>query len=197
MAFEEIKKVLEAKGYKVATFETAAEATAYMSKEIQNTTVGIGGSVTVNEMGLYDALVASNNEVHWHWVGGMEELPKEDEAEIYITSVNGMAETGEIINIDGIGNRVCSSIYGHKKVYFVVGRNKLAPTYDEALWRARNIAAPKNAQRLGRKTPCAVKADRCYDCKSPERICRALTVLWQATTNSNMEVVLINEDLGY
>ncbi len=85
---------------------------------------------------------------------------------MYITSVNGMAETGELINIDGNGNRVASSLYGHKKVWFIVGRNKLAPTYEEALWRTRNIAAPKNAQRLGRKTPCAVHGDRCYDCKS-------------------------------
>ena len=111
--------------------------------------------------------------------------------------INGIAETGEIINIDGAGNRVASAIYGHKKVWIVAGKNKLAPTYDEALWRARNIAAPKNAQRLHAKTPCAVKADHCYDCKSPGRICRALTVLWGAMMGSDMEVVLVNEDLGY
>ena len=74
-------------------------------------------------------------------------------ADMYITSVNGMAETGELINIDGNGNRVASSLYGHKKVWFIVGRNKLAPTYEEALWRARNIAAPKNAQRWAGKRP--------------------------------------------
>ena len=118
-------------------------------------------------------------------------------ADMYITSVNGMAETGELINIDGNGNRVASSLYGHKKVWFIVGRNKLAPTYEEALWRARNIAAPKNAQRLGRKTPCAVHGDRCYDCKSPERICRGMVVLWEAVANMEMEVVLIDQDLGY
>ena len=118
-------------------------------------------------------------------------------SEHYLLSANGIAETGEIINIDGAGNRVASAIYGHKKVWIVVGKNKLAPTYDEALWRARNIAAPKNAQRLHAKTPCAVKADHCYDCKSPGRICRALTVLWGAMMGSDMEVVLVNEDLGY
>ena len=78
-----------------------------------------------------------------------------------------------------------------------MGRNKLAPTYEEALWRARNIAAPKNAQRLGWKTPCAVHGDRCYDCKSPDRLCRCLTVLWGAVDNMEMEVVLIDQDLGY
>ena len=88
-------------------------------------------------------------------------------------------------------------LYGHEKLYLVVGRNKLADTYDEALWRARNIAAPKNAQRLQTKTPCAVKGDRCYDCKSPDRICRGLAVLWRPMNGMETEVVLIDEDLGY
>ena len=91
---------------------------------------------------------------HWNVPDGMnaeEVLRNASTCENYLLSANGLAETGEIINIDGTGNRVSSSLYGHKKVWFVVGRNKLAPTYDEALWRARNIAAPKNAQRLGVK----------------------------------------------
>ena len=118
-------------------------------------------------------------------------------SDVYLTSVNGLAETGELINIDGTGNRVSGELFGHKKVYFIVGRNKLAPTYEEALRRARNVASPKNAQRLGVKTPCAVKGDRCYDCKSPERICRGLVVLWEKMKSCEMEVVLIDEDLGY
>jgi hypothetical protein len=82
-------------------------------------------------------------------------------------------------------------------VYFVIGRNKLASTFDEALWRARNIAAPKNAQKLGRKTPCAVKGDRCYNCKSPDRICRSLVVLWEPSAGMETEIVLVDEDLGF
>ena len=149
-------------------------------------------------MGLYEKL-SGHNRVFWHWRPESAEDPRREAmtADMYITSVNALAETGELINIDGNGNRVASSLYGHKKVWFIVGRNKLAPTYEEALWRARNIAAPKNAQRLGRKTPCAVHGDRCYDCKSPERICRGLVVLWEAVANMEMEVVLIDQDLGY
>ena len=150
----------------------------------------------MQQMGLHDRL-ASHNTVYWHWTDGADVLPKAMTAQVYLTSVNGLAETGEILNIDGNGNRVVSMLYGHQKVYLVAGRNKLAPTYEEALWRARNIAAPKNAQRLGKKTPCAVKADRCYDCKSPERICRGLAVLWEAMSGVEMEVVLVDEDLGY
>ena len=117
-------------------------------------------------------------------------------ADIYLTSVNALAETGELVNIDGAGNRVASTLFGHEKVYFVIGRNKLAPTVDAAVWRARNIASPRNAQRLGRKTPCAVKGDRCYDCKSPERICRGLVTLWGPMMGMEAEVLLIDEDLG-
>ena len=186
---------LEKLGYAVKVCATKEEAADYLDAAIDATSVGIGGSVTAQELDLYDRLGA-HNEVHWHWKGGEAERPLAQNSKIYITSANGLAETGEIINIDGGGNRVASTLYGHEKLYFVIGRNKLAPTYDEALWRARNIAAPKNAQRLGRKTPCAVKGDRCYNCKSPERICRGLVVLWGPVMSLKTEVVLVDEDLG-
>lgn len=195
MMFDTVKKNLEARGFSVRTFAAAAEAAAYLNEAIDGKTVGFGGSVTLKDMGLYE-LLGSHNEVHWHWVNGPEERKAAVQTQVYLSSANGLAETGEIINIDGGGNRVASTLYGHEKVYLVIGRNKLAPTYDEALWRARNIASPKNAQRLGRKTPCAVKGDRCYDCKSPERICRGLVVLWGAMMGMETEVILVDEDLG-
>ena len=193
--FDTVKKNLEARDFSVRTFATAAEAAAYLNEAIDGKTVGFGGSVTLQDMGLYE-LLGSHNEVHWHWVNGQEERKTAMGTQVYLSSANGLAETGEIINIDGSGNRVASTLYGHEKVYLVIGRNKLAPTYDEALRRARNIAAPKNAQRLGKKTPCAVKGDRCYDCKSPERICRGLVVLWGPSIGVEMEIVLVDEDLG-
>ena len=195
MTFEIVKKNLEARGFSVSTFSTAAEAAAYLDSAIDGTTVGIGGSMTVQQMGLHEKL-AAHNEVHWHWTDGPEARAKAAHADVYITSANGLTENGEVINIDGAGNRVASTLYGHKRVYFIIGRNKLAPTYDEALWRARNIAAPKNARRLGKKTPCAVKGDRCYDCKSPDRICRGLVVLWGPSMGVETEIVLVDEDLG-
>ena len=197
--FSRVKQNLEARGFRVSVFATAAEAADYLDSAIDNTSVGFGGSVTLEQMGLYERL-ERHDRVNWHWrptVDGADARQAAMTAEHYITSVNGLAETGELINIDGTGNRVASTLYGHKKVWFVVGRNKLAPTYEEALCRARNIAAPKNAQRLKRKTPCAVKADHCYDCKSPERICRGLVVLWEAIGSMEMEVVLVDEALGY
>ena len=194
--FTNVQKNLTDRGFAVKTFATGAEAAVYLDGAIDGKSVGIGGSVTAQELGLYDQL-ASHNEVHWHWTNGPAERAAAMGAQVYITSVNGLAETGELINIDGAGNRVAGTLFGHEKVYFIVGRNKLAPTYDQALWRARNIAAPKNAQRLKCKTPCAVKGDRCYDCKSPDRICRGLVVLWEAMMGMEMEVVLVDEELGY
>lgn len=191
---EKLRKNLEDRGIQSSYFATAQAAADYLDRQIDGTTVGIGGSMTVKAMGLYPRL-SSHNRVVWHWEGGsLEEAAR---TEVYLTSANGVAETGELVNIDGNCNRIASSVYGHKRVYFVVGINKIEPDYDRALWRARNVAAPKNAQRLGRKTPCAVKGDRCYDCKSPERICRGLSVIWgRPTPVEVMEVVLIGEELG-
>lgn len=193
--FTNVENSLRQRGFAVKTFATGAEAAAYLDGAVDGKTVGLGGSLTLQEMGVFERLSA-HNTVYWHWVNGAEDRVRSASAQVYITSANGLAETGEILNIDGYGNRIASTLYGHEKVYFVIGRNKLAPTYDEALWRARNIAAPKNAQRLGKKTPCAVKGDRCYDCKSPERICCGLAVLWNAIMGMEMEVILVDEDLG-
>lgn len=182
-------------GITLRCFDTPQQAADYLDGAIDNTTVGFGGSVTVQELDLYPRLKA-HNRVFWHWQG--DSTAAEADTDVYITSLNAIAATGELINIDGGGNRVSSATFGHRKVIFVAGINKLAATYDQALWRARNIAAPKNAQRLHKSTPCAQKGDRCYDCSSPERICRALSVLWgKPSAIPEMELVLIDAHLGY
>lgn len=192
--FEKLTRALEERGHTVRHFATAAEAAEWMDGEIDGKSVAFGGSMTAKAMGLYPRLSAHNRCV-WHWEGGT--LRDAMDTDVYISSVNALAETGEIVNIDGNGNRVASTIYGHREVYFVVGVNKIAPDFDAALWRARNVAAPRRAQSMGKKTPCAAKADRCYDCKSPDRICNALGVLWGKPTNlKRMVVVLIDEELG-
>ncbi len=201
MDFTKVKENLEALGYKVSCFDTKEQAADYMDSQIDQKTVGFGGSMTLMEMGLYEKL-KEHNEVLWHWKmpegkTGAEVLAAAQTAEIYVSSVNGLAESGEIINIDGNCNRVAGMLFGHEKIYLVAGENKLATDYEQALYRARNIAAPLNAKRLNRKTPCAVKADHCYDCKSPERICRVLSVLWEKPSGREYEVVLVHENLGY
>lgn len=160
--FEKVRKNLEAHGFDVTCFDTAAEAADYLDRRLDGKTVGHGGSITLKELGLLERL-QSHAVVRSHWLG--DSFADAAAAPVYLTSVNALAETGELINIDGTGNRV---------------------------------ASPKNARRLGKKTPCAVRGDKCYDCKSPERICRALAVLWERPTGiGRAEVVLVNEPLGY
>lgn len=200
-SFDLLEKNLISLGYTVSCFETAAEAAGYLDSQIHDRTVGFAGSMTLEKMGLYE-LLGTHNQVYWHHRIPEGQTSKDvrleaNAASIYITSVNGIAESGEIVNIDANCNRVASIFYGHEKVYFVIGENKIEKDYDSALYRARNIAAPLNAKRLGVNTPCAINADRCYDCKSPERICRGLSVLWSKPMTGEFEVILVHENLGY
>ena len=185
---------LESLGYRASRFATAKEAAAYLNEQLDGTSVAFGGSMTLLDMGLYEQL-QTHNTVFWHWKGAP--LSDAAGAKVYLSSVNAIAETGEIINIDGTCNRIGGTLFGHEKVYLVVGVNKIAPDYESALFRARNVAAPLNARRLDRKTPCAAGELKCYNCSSPERICRALTVLWTKPGGADYEVVLIDEPMGY
>lgn len=199
--FTNLKNNLERKGYKVSVFATKEMAAEYLDSQIDKKVVGFGGSVTLHEMKLFH-LLSTHNTVYWH-----DEKPEDmtvietrtaaAQAEIYISSVNGISEQGEIVNIDNTGNRVAAISYGPSKVYLVVGVNKVERDCEAALFRARNVAAPLNAKRLNRKTPCALKGDKCYDCKSTERICRNLSILWDKPTGAEYEMVLIEEHLGY
>jgi len=198
---EKTAESLRKRGYEVVCFETGEEAAAYIDSRIDGFTVGFGDSETMMALQLYERL-SRHNDVY------DPKHPREGKGfydtariclttEIFLTSVNGIAETGEMVNIDGTGNRVAGSLYGHRKVYFVAGRNKIAPTLEEAAYRARNVAAPQNAARHQYKTPCAIHEDHCYDCSSPQRICNAQVIYWRKMNHMDMEVVLINEDLGF
>lgn len=197
MKFDTVKQNLEARGYAVQVFSTGKEAADYLDAAIDKTSVGFGGSATLEALGLYERL-GTHNQTVWHWKWEDKDAARQEAqtAGVYLTSVNALAETGELVNIDGAGNRAAATLYGHEKVFFVIGRNKLAPSYDGAVWRARNVAAPQRARQLGKKTPCAVKCDRCYDCRSPERICRGLVTLWGPMMGMAAEVLLVDEDLG-
>lgn len=194
--FTRVSEALRQRGYSVRSFVDGEAAADYLCGEIQGKTVGLGGSCTLRDLGLYERLSPSNT-VYWHWQQEPDQARKQSmDTQVYLTSANALAETGEIVNIDGTGNRVASTLYGHEKVYFLIGRNKLCPSAEEALWRARNVAAPRRAQQMGRKTPCAERAERCYDCRSPERICRGQVTLWGPMLGMEAEVLLIDQDLG-
>ena len=195
---EKTLKALRSRGFEARYFETAAEAADYLAQEYAGRSVAFGGSKTLEALGLFERLNGTGSVV-WLWKQDRETaLAAAQQAEVYLTSANAVAETGELVNIDGAGNRVSATLYGKKEVCYVVGKNKLAPDYDAAVWRARNVAAPLNARRFGKNTPCVKGELRCYDCKSPERICRALVTVWGKMLDcERVEVVLIGEDLGY
>ena len=181
---------------------TAAEAVEKVLELIPaGDVVSWGGVATVDELGIKGRLRSRNQPVIDRDTARTPEertamLHQALTCDTFLMSSNAISEDGQLVNIDGTGNRVSATLFGHEKVYIVIGRNKLAPTYEAAVYRARNVAAPQRARQLGKKTPCAVKADRCYDCRSPERVCRALVTLWGPMLGMETEVLLVDEDLG-
>lgn len=195
---EKTGKNLEGRGFRVHRFASGVEAAEFLVQTLHGTSIGIGGSVTIDTLGVYDRLCGSN-EVFWHWKNHAPETrERAGKAETYLCSANGVSENGEIVNIDGFGNRVAGTIYGPERVFLVVGRNKIAPDLTGAIDRARNIAAPLNARRLNRHTPCAVGEPRCHDCRSPEKVCGVMTVFFMPPTSiKEFHVILVDETLGY
>ncbi len=194
MLLENLRK----RGFIPHLFDTSEEAKEFFYKELENVSIGMGGSVSLSQLKLYD-LLSERNSVYSHSVDkSADVLENAAMAEVYISGANAIAKTGEIVNIDGRGNRVSSVIWGakRKRVYIVSGINKIVDNLQDAIYRAKNVAAPQNARRLNLKTPCAIKADKCYNCNSPEKICRVLTVLGYPTS-AEFHIVLIKESLGY
>ncbi len=197
MDIEKTVKNLQTRGYSVKYFPTGEEAAAYMASEIKGKSVGIGGCMTAEQLGLYE-LLSAENSVYWHWKApGAETIAKANAAEVYITGANAITEQGEILNIDGKGNRLAGQVYGEKKLYIISGTNKICPDFESALDRARNVASPINCKRFpDYKNPCKIDG-KCHDCHSKTRICNALLVLWAPMMGMDSEVILIGEDLGY
>ena len=117
-------------------------------------------------------------------------------ADTYFSSSNAITEDGELYNVDGNGNRVAALLFGPKKVIIVAGVNKIVKNLDEAIKRNREIAAPANAKRLNKSTPCT-KIGYCMDCKSPEKICREYTVIKSQKDKNRIHVIFLNDNIGY
>ena len=195
MNLEKTIKNLEARHFKVSHFASGAEAADYLAQALQGQTVGIGGSKTVDQIGLFDKL--EEGKAFWHWeVPGDATYAAAATADAYVSGANAISEDGEILNIDGTGNRTASLMFGHKKVYIVAGTNKICPDFESALYRARNVAAVQNCRRFPDKnTPCKIDG-KCHDCRSRDRICNALEVLWGPMNRMETEIVLIDGDYG-
>lgn len=196
MDYSQIRKNFEKHGFTTQLFSSKEEASVYLNENLKNQTIGFGGSETLREMELFEIL-HQNNAVVWHnRTPGMAVRKLANCAEVYITSANAVTETGEIVNIDGRGNRVAMTSFGPEICYYIIGKNKITANITDAYHRCKNVAAPLNAKRLGVKTPCAVKGDKCYECNSPERICRIISVIERAPLGMKCEIIFIDEELG-
>lgn len=195
MNIEKTVKNLKLRGFTVTQFRTGAEAGEYLKAQLTGHTVGFGGSKTVDQIGLYDML--PEGSAIWHWrTPGWETYEKAAVAEMYVSGCNAITEGGEIVSIDGRGNRIASQVFGHKKVWIVVSTSKIVENLDAAIYRARNTVAIENGKRFPDNNPPCKIDGKCHDCRSPEKFCRALTVLWAPMMGMETEVVLIDEALG-
>jgi L-lactate utilization protein LutB len=189
-------------GFTVRYFEKSADAVASLISDIDvNESVGIGGSVTIDDLGIYEKLVSKNCNVLWHWkaeatANRNDIMLQAASSNVYLSSTNAITEDGRLVNIDGSGNRLSGMLYGHERLYIICGVNKIAGSLDEAMIRIKNIASPKNALRLNLDTPCR-HLGKCMNCDSPQRICRATLILDRQPRAVKVIIYLINESLGY
>ena len=161
-------------------------------------TVTMGGGMSVHEIGLVDVLKKGN----YNFIDRDEYEDKRAamlmayDADVFLASSNAITEDGVLVNIDGNSNRVSAIAQGPKKVVFIVGMNKVCDDVDGALKRARNVAAPINAQRFGLQTPCA-KTGSCFNCKSPDTICCQFLITRFSRHQGRIHVILVNDSLGF
>ncbi len=194
-------RALESRGFQTHAFDTASSMRDFVLESIPaSASVGFGGSVTTEELGLYDALKARGNAVHFHWKEPRENRPAVFEAarksDVYIMSSNAVSADGALLNIDGNGNRVGSLIDGPKTVFILVGTNKLTPSRAAALTRVKTVACPANARRLGLDTPCA-QTGHCADCRSPQRMCNYIVWTEAPRRGATIHVCVAACNLGF
>lgn len=168
----------------------------------KSASVGVPGSVTIRELGIIRKLKERGNRVIEHWKRGLTEKTdravrhKEACADYYLTSANAVTIEGDIINIDGVGNRVAAMIYGPQNVFVIVGYNKIVSSVDAGIRRSKEIAGVMNAKRVYAKTPCAATGI-CVDCNAKQRICRVTSIIHYRPWQTNIQVFLVNQHLGF
>ncbi|MBC7091886.1 MAG: lactate utilization protein [Nitrososphaeria archaeon] len=189
---------LKRNGFSAYYFKGRSEAVEKILGLVpEKAVVGVGGSITVRELGLPEILSKRGHEVILHnSPDTFENRRKTLVADVFLSSVNAVTLDGKLVCLDGVGNRVAALAFGPKKTIVVAGVNKLVRGLDEALWRVKNVAAPMNVKRLNRKAPCALNG-LCVDCDSSERLCRAILILEKAPARSDFHVILVGESLGF
>ena len=196
---QKIIKGLESRNIKGFYAHSKAEALKIALEIIPDgSTVTMGGSVSAREIGLVDAMKLGNYKFIDRDLSDNKRAAAlaAYDVDVFLASCNAMTEDGVLVNIDGNANRVSAIAYGPKKVVFIVGMNKVCSDVDGGMKRARNVAAPINAQRFGLDTPCT-KTGSCMDCKSPDTICCQFLVTRFSKHADRIHVILVNDSLGF
>lgn len=199
---EKIVKGLESRNMEGYYAETKEEALAKALELIpEESTVAWGGSMSISEIGLKKVICEGNYKEY-----NREDAPNREEkrkielasydCDYYLTSANAITEDGVMVNIDGMANRVSAIAAGPRNVIMIVGMNKVVKDLENAFSRARNEAAPINAQRFDIDTPCA-KTGACFDCKCPDTICCQILITRYSKLPKRIKVILVNDELGF
>lgn len=195
-----LKRNLHKRGFNTEICENLLEAKTYLINQFfinNETVIGMGNSLTLEAIGIKTIWQEKTNFIYQHDLNSSDdETRKALLSDLYLTSANAISYDGQIINIDGTGNRTAATCYGPKEVIYVISKNKIALNLEKAIERARNIAAVQNAKRYNRKTPCSITG-KCEDCLSPECICSIMTIHRRKPIGAKMSVILINEDTGF
>jgi hypothetical protein len=200
---EKCVKALKDHGFDAHFVSTVEEARDLILSMVSGyETFGFGGSHTTRSLGLKETLQAKGKTLFDHWEGNLfgEENKKirlaQGRSDCFVCSANAISATGEIVNVDAVGNRTAAMTFGPKKVIIVAGMNKVRPDLQSALERIREVAGPLRAKSLNLDTPCA-KTGVCIDCNASKRICEVTTILHRKPWMTDISVILVNESLGY
>ena len=207
LRLDDAKKELETNNFDVYVVDSPEEAKnlviGTLMPDLKPASISWGGSQTVVNSGLYAELKDRNDlevlDTYDLSIPPEELIERRRQAllvDLFITSTNAVTESGQLVNLDMIGNRIGGITFGPKNVILLIGRNKIVADLKEAIFRVKNYVAPANAMRLDKKTPC-VKTAFCEECKSPDRICNTWTITEKSFPKGRVKVILINQDLGF
>ena len=202
----EVKEQLVSNNFEVTIADSLSDAkTLVLEKfipELKPQRISWGGSMTFVASGLYDALKDTPDmevvDTFDKSLSNSEMLERKRASllvDLFFTGTNAITEDGQLVNLDMMGNRVAALTFGPKHVIVLVGRNKIVPEIEDAMARIKDLAAPANAMRLDKKTPCT-KTAYCHECSSPDRICNTWTITEKSFPKQRVKILLINDDMG-
>ncbi len=196
-------EALQSRGFTAKVFTNRQELRPFLIAAAQDaSTVGFGGSISLAQVSIASELRRAGKTLIIHARSDLTQeerftlMRRQLSCDLFFSSTNALTIKGQLVNIDGTGNRVGAMAFGPRKVILVVGINKIVHNVDSALRRVKEVVVPPNARRMGYAPPCT-KTGVCEDCNSPERVCRITTIIERQPRGSHITVCLVNENLGY